>query len=111
MSLQRHLWAGKERTLWIRAVLASAALFSLLAAQNVPSHFPQATCVHSSVGAPLHHDQRPRFDNNGPKWSAPAATFVPAPPAVESAGSTLIPQLSFAVQAKGVHFNRPPPIS
>ena len=35
----------------------------------------------------------------------------PAPPAVESAGSTLTPQLSFAVQAKGVHFNRPPPIS
>jgi hypothetical protein len=111
MSLERHLRSGSNRTMWTRAVLASAALFALLAARNVPPDFTKAPCVQSTVAAALHHDQRPRFDNGGLKWSAAPATFVLAPPIAESAHLAPAPRLFSTLQTKGFHFNRPPPIS
>ena len=108
---QRYFRGDSRRTLWIRAVLASAALFALLAARNVPPDFLSALSVHSTVTAASHHDQRPRFDNSALRWSAPAATYLPVPPVAESPHSILTPQLSSTVQTKGFHFNRPPPIS
>jgi len=111
MSLERHFRSGNHGTMWIRAVLACAALFALLAARNVPPDFPRAPCVHSTVGTASHHDQRPRFDNSGLKWSAPAASFLPTPPVAESAHLAPTPQPFSTLQTKGFHFNRPPPIS
>ena len=108
---QRYFRRDSRRTLWIRAVLASAALFALLAARNVPPDFPSALSVDSTVTAASHHDHRPRFENSALRWSAPVATFLPVPPAAESAHSILTAQLSSTVQTKGFHFNRPPPIS
>jgi hypothetical protein len=95
----------------VRALLASLALFSVLAARNVPPHFPRAPGAHSTVNADSHRDQRPRFDNSGLQRSAPAESFLSVPPAAESAHVTPVPQLSCTLQTKGFHFNRPPPIS
>jgi hypothetical protein len=111
MSLDRHFPSGSYRTIWIRAVLASIALLAVLAARNVPPHFPSASRVHSAASADSHHDQRPRFDNSGSKWSAPADSFRPVPPTPESAHLTPTPRLFSTLQTKGFHFNRPPPIS
>lgn len=97
-------------TLMIRAVLVSVALFAIFAAREVPPDFPHAIHRASTISADTHHDQRPRFDNSGTQWSAPAAVFVPYPPSAESAHLTSGLQLSSPLQTKGFHFNRPPPI-
>jgi len=111
MSLQRHFRDGNRGTIWIRAVLAFAALFALLAARDAPPQFPKVPGVRSTVSANFHRDQRPRFDNSGSKWSAPAESFPLFPPTAESAHLTPTPQVFSARQTKGAHFNRPPPLS
>ena len=111
MWLERHFRSGSHGTIWMRAVVASAMLFAVLAARNVPPHFPKAPGVRSAVSDNSHHDQRPRFDNSGSKWSAPADSFLPDPPAAESAHLAPTPQLFSTLQTKGFHYNRPPPVS
>jgi hypothetical protein len=98
-------------TVMIRAVLASVALVAIFAAREVATDFPRATDLASAISADAHHDQRPRFDNSGSQWSAPAAIFVPFPPSAESTPLTLAAQFPSTLQTKGFHFNRPPPIS
>jgi hypothetical protein len=98
-------------TAMIRALLVSAALFAIFAARGVPPSFPHATALASAISADTHHDQRPRFDDSGTQWSAPAAIFVPYPPSAESAHLTLALRFPSTLQTKGFHFNRPPPIS
>ena len=111
MSLQGHFRNGIHGAVCIRAVLAVAALFAVLAARDVPPQFAKATRVHSTICADSHSDQRPRFDDSGSKWSAPADSLVPALPTAESAQMGPTPRLFSSLQLKGFHFNRPPPIS
>jgi hypothetical protein len=111
MSLDRHFPGGSCRTVWIRAAVVSIALLAVLAARNVPPHFPGASRLHSAASADSHHDQRPRFDNYGSNWSAPVDSFRPVPPTPESAHLVPTPRLFSTLQTKGFHFNRPPPIS
>jgi hypothetical protein len=111
MSLDRHFPNGSFRTICIRAALASIALLAVLAARNVPPHFRSVSSVHSAACADSQHDQRPRFDNSGSKWSAPVDSFRPVPPAAESADLAPASRLFSTLQTKGFHFNRPPPIS
>src|SRR5579863_1040269 len=107
MSPERHFRSGRNGQLWIRALLACAALLAVLAARNVPPDFPTAPCIRSSVGAALHHDQRPRFDNSGLKWTLPAAKFLLALVIAESTQVALAPPLCSPLQTKGFHFSRP----
>ena len=111
MSPARCFRAGSRGTTGIRALLALLALFSVLTARNVLPHFPGTPGAHSTVNADSHRDQRPRFDNSGMQWSAPAESFLSMPTAAESAHVTPAPQLFCTLQTKGFHFNRPPPIS
>ena len=111
MSREPHFRGSSHGTIRIRALLASAALFAILAARDVPPHFPQAQGVHSTISTNSPHDQRPRFDNGGLDWSAPADSFLPVPPTAESSRVTPTPPLLSTLQTKGFHFNRPPPIS
>ncbi len=110
MSRGRHIWSGSHGTVWLRTVLASLALFAVLAARNVAPDFSKALCVHSTVSDHSHHDQRPRFDDSGSKWNAPAGTFQLLPSTGETAHLTPTPQLFSTLQIKGFHYNRPPPI-
>jgi hypothetical protein len=110
MSHERHSRNSAGRTVWVRTVLALVAFFSVLAARNVLPCFPTLLNSHSALSADSHHDQRPRFDNTGSQWSTPAGLFLPAPPAAEAEPLTPQPQLFSALQTKGRHFNRPPPI-
>jgi hypothetical protein len=110
MSPARHFRTSGRGTIWIRTLLASAAIFSVLAARNVPPHFPATPGVHSAIGTVSHHDQRPRFDNSNSQWSTPADSFLPVPPVAESAHLAPPLQLFSTLQAKGLHFNRPPPL-
>ncbi len=111
MSFERHIASGSHGTIWIPTVLAAVVLFALLAARDVPPDFSKAPCEHSTIGADSHPDQRPRFDDSGSKWKAPADTFQLLPPTAESAHLTPTPDLFSTFQTKGFHYNRPPPIS
>jgi len=111
MSLERHIRSGSHGRIWIQAGLACVALFAVLAARNVPPDFFKSPCIHSAISDDSHHDQRPRFDDSGSKWKAPADTFRLLPPTAESAHLTPTPQLFSTPQTKGFHYNRPPPIS
>jgi len=102
---------GDRGAFWVRALLVSVALSSVLVARNVPPRFPRTLGVHSAISPDAHHDQRPRFDNNGSQWGTVADSFLPAPPVVESAPLTPLPHLFTTLQSKGFHFNRPPPVS
>jgi len=111
MSLQGNFRNGSRGTIWSRAVLASVVFLAVLAARNVPPHFPKAASAQSAISADSHHDQRPRFNINSSKWSAPTDIFVPAPPTAESVHVAPAPQLFCMLQSKGFHYNRPPPLS
>jgi hypothetical protein len=110
MLFERHIWSGSRGTIGLRTVLASLALFAVLAARNVAPDFSKAPCGHSTVSDASHHDQRPRFDDSGSKWNAPAGAFQLLPPTGEAAHLTPTLQLFSRLQIKGFHYNRPPPI-
>ena len=112
MSLERHFRYGSQRTIWIGTTFASLALFATLAARNALPHFPQRPRVQSSINAESHRDPRPRFDDNDSNWVAPAESLPQLlPPIAESAHLTPSPRRFAAIQTKGFHFNRPPPIN
>jgi len=111
MLLQRHFRSGSSRRIWVRTVLASVALLAVLTARNVASDFSKAPSVHTTISAKSQPDPRSRFDDSGLKWKAPANRFELLPPSAESAHIAPMPQLFSGLQAKGFHFNRPPPIS
>jgi len=111
MWLGRYFRSDRQRTIRIRAAVAFAALLAVVGARNVLPDFEKAPGVHSAISADSHHDQRPRFDHTGSQWSAPADRFLPTPPVAESPHLTPAPQLFSTLQAKGFHYNRPPPIS
>jgi hypothetical protein len=110
MSFGRYSRNRRQGTVWIRALLACTALIGVLAARNVLPQFPYTLNAHS-ISSDSHHDQRPRFDNSGSKWSAPARSFLPTPAIAESPRLAPAPPLWSALQTKGFHFNRPPPNS
>jgi hypothetical protein len=110
MSPATYFRSASHGTIWIRAMFACTALFAVLAARNVPVHFPQASCAHSAVSADSHRDQRPRFNNSGLKWSPPAGSFRLAPPTAQSVHLTSPLRSLSTLQTEGFHFNRPPPI-
>lgn len=101
-----------REAVWTQVFLAFASLFALLAIRNAPPEFPKPPSLHhSSFNAVSTHGVRPRFDANGLQWSAPVSHFLPFPPAAYSAHLTPVPQLWSALQSKGFHHNRPPPVT
>ena len=110
MSLERHIRSGSHGRIWIQAGLACVALFAVLAARNVPPDFFKSPCIHSSISAASHHDQRPRFVHSSSEWGVPDNNSLRVPPADKSAHLTPAPQPFFTPQTKGLHYNRPPPI-
>lgn len=111
MSLERHIRSGSHGRILIQAGLACVALIAVLAARNAPSDFSKAPCINSAISADSHHDQRPRFDDSGSKWIAPADSFQLLPPSAESVHLTPTPRPFSTLQTKGFHYNRPPPIT
>ena len=109
MSLGRKFRSDSQRRSWTEVLLASSALLALLVARNALPDFPKVPSAQSAASAVSHHDQRPRFDH-GPQWSAPADRFLPRPPVAESSHLAPRPQRFLALQTKGFHYNRPPPI-
>jgi hypothetical protein len=117
MSLDRHPRSGRRGTIRIHAIVAFSALVALLVARNIPPDFHQAVSLQYSsvasvfsISAVSSHDQRPRFDCNGSQWSAPAASFLPFPPAAVSVHSACTSHLFPNRNTKGFHYNRPPPV-
>ena len=104
---------GRRETVWPTAILAFVAVFALLVARIDPPEFSKAPSLHhSSVSAfSNHNNHRPRFDNGGLQWSAPARSFLHLPPAAVGAQFTTTSQLFSTLQTKGFHYNRPPPAS
>src|ERR1017187_1239110 len=96
MSLERHIRSGSHGRIWIQDGLACVALFAVLAARNVPPDFFKSPCIHSAISDDSHHDQRPRFDDSGSKWKAPADTFRLLPPTAESAPAKVIAHLALS---------------
>ncbi len=107
MSPGRHFRIRGKRAVWLRALLASVVLVAIFVARGAPSQFPSAD---HSISADSYHDQKPRFDNSGPGWSAPVATFQFFPPSARSAHGIAAPLLFSTLQTEGFHFDRPPPI-
>jgi hypothetical protein len=92
------------------AHVASLMLSAILVARNTPPSFPLSPWSNSSVQANRHHDQRPRFEHNRAQWSTPEHSFLPVPPAIESAPVAPTLRLAFTLQTMGLHYNRPPPL-
>ena len=92
-----------------RVVFASVALAALLAARNFPPEFLNTLSTHCHISAGSHHDQRPRFDRDGPQWSAVPDRIQIALPLIEAATFEPLAQTLFVLQTKGRHYNRPPP--
>jgi len=111
MSLERHSRSGNRGSVLIRALLVSVVLLGVLAARDVPPQFLDVIGTHATISADSHHDQRPRFDNNASRWSAPAADFALFLPTAKSAEIRTAPKLFRTLESKGFHFNRPPPVA
>lgn len=110
MSLPRDYKNRSQRPVIHRAVLAAVVLFAIFAARGVPPDFSQALNLQSTIAADSHDDQRPRFDDSAYQWSAQPATFQLALPNAGLAGLVAGPEVFSTIQAKGFHFNRPPPV-
>jgi hypothetical protein len=121
-SQYNHLYCGvgymslngdpRDRSRGTRAILAFAALFALLVVRIAVPDFPKPPSLHhSSISTVSDHGQRPHFDSERLQWSAPVTHFLPFPPAFESAHLIPTSQLWSALQTKGFHYNRPPPVS
>jgi hypothetical protein len=100
----------------VRATLVLFGLFVFLAARNVPPEFTRPCSLHAAIYADWNHhgskhDQRPRFDNDGPQWSAPVGSVLLVPPTGESTQFAVGAEALCTRQAKGFHYNRPPPAS
>jgi len=103
----------------VRAAFALAGfcglIGALVVARSVPPEFEKLasarTTISSSEQGRSPHDQRPRFDNNGTQWIAPVSNFHQIPPQAGSAHLTPVVLLFYGRQAKGFHYNRPPPVS
>jgi hypothetical protein len=94
-----------------RTLLVSVVLSTILIATNFPPQFPVRGPKQGTVSATSHPDQRPRFEDNGSQWSAPAETFLPAPQATKS-GDLEVNSCRFStLYDKGFHHNRPPPLA
>lgn len=55
--------------------------------------------------------QRPCFDQDGFEWSLPAPIVLPAPPVAEFSPLVAVDLVFPALQVKGPHYNRPPPVA
>jgi hypothetical protein len=105
--------AGQIRT---HAVLVVAGLFALLVARVLPPDFAKVEAPLSSINAlstisaVSSHDQRPRFDCNGPHWNVPIREFLPFPPMAKARHLTSALEIFPALSVKGHHYNRPPPL-
>ena len=110
MSVNRNIRKGTFGTVWIATVPALLVLSALLVAQNAPLRFPAAPSTrHCSIGTGTVQCQTQRFDLDGAQWIAPVVAIAILPSAAR-ANWTFIQELLLAIQIKGFHFNRPPPI-
>jgi hypothetical protein len=108
--LHRHISRDGFAKNWLRAIFALAVMFAFFGSRNLTPEFHRLPFVHhASISSISIHSQRPQFDSDGLRWSAPANVFLPFPPGTESASSPITPQLYFALRIKGFHYNRPPP--
>jgi len=111
MSLNRLLGIGCHKRTGIRLVLALATLSSVLVARDRFPDFPHSASSQSTVKLLAHHDERPRFDYHGPRWTAPSVCFLSLPPLKETLRVSPRYKLYSTLQATGFHYNRPPPLS
>lgn len=94
---------------WTRALLAFLAVSAVFVARSLPTKFPGVPTERSVQAAHAAHDQRPRFDNEGPQWTVPITSSVQAPlPRVTSRVLPAVAPVASWV-AKGAHCTRPPP--
>jgi hypothetical protein len=110
MSTQPNFRRSGIGSTWIRVVFACAALVALLAARSISPRFPTALDGHSSISIDSHHDQRPRFDDSGSKWIAPAEIASLFPASAESTHLTPASRRFSTLYTIGSHYNRPPPV-
>ncbi len=110
MSLGWHFWSNGLGTRWVRVALVPVALLALLSARSLAPAFPQAPSIHAAVSGVSHHDQRPRFDNDGRQCCPPNDTVMLSPPEPTRASMTLATALAIPFPTEGAHYNRPPPI-
>ncbi len=96
---------------WVHGMVAVVAIGALMAARNGPPNFPAQSSVHSTVSAVSNHNQRPHFDFDELRWSAPVRVFFTLPPASVTAQLASPSNLFPSIPAKGSHYKRPPPIS
>jgi hypothetical protein len=106
-----HPRTGDRVSVWIHVVVVFAASFALLAARNSAPDFTISPFHHAAINAFSSHDHRPHFDSNGSEWVTPVSSFLPFPPVAVSAHLSHVSQLSSTLEAKGPHYNRPPPVS
>jgi hypothetical protein len=109
MLLDRNIGRGMLGTVWVTALTALLVLSSLLVAQNVSLEFSRAPSIGQClISAGATHPPSQRFDTDGLQWIAPVGAFVILTSA-EGANWALTQPHLIAIQAKGFHFNRPPP--
>lgn len=109
MSSQYQDQRGEAGIQWIHGFLGIAVLLALLVARSVPPQFPSVASSPSSIHAASSHDQRPRFNYDGPKWGLPAGCFQPLCSS-ETSSHIASQSSSFStLQATGLHYQRPPP--
>jgi hypothetical protein len=94
-----------------RVSVLAVTIAALLAGYSTPRigvHGASArTAVHSF--RPL--GQRLCFDQDGLDWGLPAPVVLPTPPVAESSDLVAAELVFPALQVKGPHYNRPPPIA
>lgn len=109
MSRNYHTRQGAGGICWVDGFIGVAVLLALLAARSVPPQFASTTNPGSSIHVVSSHDQRPRFSFDESRWSLPAGGLQPLQCAATSRQIAPNSPLFSSLQARGLHYNRPPP--
>jgi hypothetical protein len=93
----------------LRGCVLVVTIAALLAGYGTPRARRNATPGSASIHAARALSLRPYFDQNAGEWTVPVAAAAPAPPGAEPLAAVPAKQLFPSLEAKGPHYNRPPP--
>jgi hypothetical protein len=101
--------SGRTGDRVLRGCVLVVTIVALLAGYGTPRLRPHAASNRLTIQAVRTLSQRPCFDQNASEWTVPVPVALPAPPAAQPLAVVPARQFFPSLEAKGPHYNRPPP--
>jgi len=95
----------------VRRILVCVLLVFILFARGRPPSFPLARSHQAAISCDTHHEQRPCFEREGPRWGTPVGTVFSCPRLLVFFCLTRAIDPLLPLEGSGFYYTRPPPVS